>query len=95
MLRYVDNLRELDERREGLDFEIHDILEDINPQASFEGQEGIPPEQFAPDSKVSQLIKKVQLRQIEIQEQKSKLLEIMDAEGKSIVNRENRLASIE
>ena len=56
MLRYVDALREMDERREGLDFEIHDILEDINPQASFDGKEGTTPDQSAPDSKVSILI---------------------------------------
>ena len=87
MLRYVDSLREMDERREGLDFEIHDILEDINPQASFDGKEGTTLDQFAPDSKVNILIQKVQQRQDEIEKQKSKLIQIMDAERKSIKNR--------
>ena len=32
MHRYVDSLRELDERREGLDFEIQDLLAELNTE---------------------------------------------------------------
>ena len=32
MHRYVDSLRALDERREGLDFEIQDLLAELNTE---------------------------------------------------------------
>ena len=36
MQRYVDLVRNLDEQRKGLDFEIHDILEEIDTEQTFE-----------------------------------------------------------
>ena len=36
MLRYIEQFQDLDEKREGLDFEINDILAELNTVASFE-----------------------------------------------------------
>ena len=53
--------KDLDERREGLDFEISDLLEDIDAQATFEGQDPntFNAASFSSDSKVGMLINKV------------------------------------
>lgn len=34
-LEYSDNLRDLDEKRQGLDFEIQDLLAEIDTEASY------------------------------------------------------------
>ena len=36
MQQYVSVLKDLDDRRQGLDFEIQDILEDLDTQATYE-----------------------------------------------------------
>ena len=61
MHEYLDVLRKLDDRREGLDFEIQDLLEDLDTNASYEGlePETTKPSDFPPDSKVGQLIEKI------------------------------------
>ena len=61
MHQYLDTLRQLDERREGLDFQIQDLLEDLDTSASFEGvdPETAKASEFPEDSKVGQLIAKI------------------------------------
>ena len=39
MKHYTDHIKELDEKRQGLDFEIQDLLAEIDTQASFEGMD--------------------------------------------------------
>ena len=58
MSQYVDVFRDLDEKRQGLDFEIHELLEDIDTQATFEGQNPASAS-FESDSKVGMLINKM------------------------------------
>ena len=53
---YLNMFRELDEKREGLDFEIHDMLEEMDTQASFMDLENAKIEEIPVDSKVGQLI---------------------------------------
>ena len=36
MLKYVDNLRDLDEKREGLDLEIQELLAEVDTEATYE-----------------------------------------------------------
>ena len=54
---YLDKFRDLDRKREGLDFEIHDILEEIDTSAGFQDiAADAKVEDIPPDSKVGQLI---------------------------------------
>ena len=58
-------MRDLDERRKGLDFDIADLLEETDIQTSYEG---VDPKTantvaFAPDTKVGKLIAKMVKRQ--------------------------------
>lgn len=39
MHEYVDNLRDLDEKRRGLDFEIQDLLAEIDTEATYSNVE--------------------------------------------------------
>ena len=48
--------RELDAKREGLDWEIHDMLEEMDTAASFKDLENAKIEDIPGDSKVGQLI---------------------------------------
>ena len=47
---YTDNMRDLDEKREGLEIEMTDLLAEMDTQASFEGMDpdtvahDLPPE---------------------------------------------------
>ena len=65
MQRYVDLVRNLDEQRKGLDFEIHDILEEIDTEQTFEkiDPRDAKVEQFEEGSKVRVLIDKMIQRQ--------------------------------
>ena len=56
MQRYVDLFRELDEKRQGLDWEIHDMLEEMDTAASFRDLENAKIEDIPADSKAGQLI---------------------------------------
>ena len=40
MLRYIEQFQDLDEKREGLDFEINDLLHEIDPINILEGKDG-------------------------------------------------------
>ena len=68
MLRYIEQFQDLDEKREGLDFEINDLLHEIDPinilegkdgQRIEDGQEPMSLDQIPPDSKVDILVKKM------------------------------------
>lgn len=65
---YLDMLRDLDKKREGLDFEIHDMLEEMDTAASFKDIENAKIEDIPKDSKVGQLIERLIMRQREIDE---------------------------
>jgi hypothetical protein len=62
--------RKLDEKRQGLDFEIHDMLQEMDTQASFQDLESVAAENIPQDSMVGQLIGKLVTRQKEIEAQK-------------------------
>ena len=70
MMEYVKVFKELDERRQGLDFEIQDLLKEVDTQASYADHdpETTNLESFAPDSKIALLISKIIERKKEIEE---------------------------
>ena len=96
MQHYVSIFRDLDERREGLDFEINDLLADLDAQAPNEGQDPntINTNLIASESKVGMLINKVLQRQKEIENQKNKLIEILGSERGSAKNETDPLAGV-
>ena len=51
--KYLDDLRDLDEKRLGLDFEIQDLLAEIDTEASFNN---VDPEQAVEDLPEDSLI---------------------------------------
>ena len=61
---------ELEEQRDGLDFEIQDLLEELDVTTTFEEiKEGTKIEELPENSKVATLIKKIVDRQQEIEAQ--------------------------
>ena len=56
---YLDMFRKLDEKRQGLDFEIHDMLHEMDTQASFQDLESVSAENIPEDSMVGKLIGKL------------------------------------
>ena len=70
---YVDLFRKLDEKRQGLDFEIHDILAELDTVASFDEVENKKVEEIPKESKLGQLIDKLVSRQKEIEFQQQKI----------------------
>ena len=70
MLEYVERFNELEEQRDGIDFEIQDLLEELDTQKSFEIiKEETKLEELPESSKVAKLIKKIVERQQEIEAQ--------------------------
>ena len=65
---YVDRLRDLDEKREGLDFEIQDMLLELDTQATFADiTQDAKLTDLPKDSKVGTLVGKLVERQKEIE----------------------------
>lgn len=77
MKHYTANIKELDEKREGLEIEITDLLAEMDTQASFDGMD---PETVAAelpkDSKVGQLVEKLVGRQREVEAQQKALQDV-------------------
>ena len=70
MQHYTENIKDLDEKRQGLDFEIQDLLAEMDTQASFEGLDPDQKhEELTKDSKISILVDKLIERQKEIEAQ--------------------------
>ena len=70
MKYFTEQIKQLDEKREGLEFEITDLLAEMDTQASYEGMD--PETQVAelgPESKVGQLVGKLVDRQRELDAQ--------------------------
>ena len=62
MKKYVDIFQDLDDRREGLDFEIQELLEEIDTQPAYDDDTNPQADAetpFASDSKVGTLIDKM------------------------------------
>lgn len=71
MQLYTENLRDLDEKRKGMDIEIQDLLLEIDTEATFEN---LDPEtgglaDLPEGSKIGQLVSKLISRQKEVEEQ--------------------------
>ena len=82
---YLDRFREIDEKREGLDFQIHDMLEELDTQESFSNiVEQAKAEDIPEDSKVGQLIKKMIERHKEIQEQGKHINNLYDGKNATL-----------
>ena len=68
LLEYVDLFNELEEQRDGLDFQIQDLLRELDTQKTFEEiEKGTKLEELPEDSKVTALVSKIVERQQEIQ----------------------------
>ena len=68
LLEYVDLFNELEEQRDGLDFQIQDLLRELDTQKTFGGiEKGTKLEELPEDSKVTALVSKIVERQQEIQ----------------------------
>ena len=86
MCKYTDNLRDLDIKRNGLDFEIQDLLAELDTEATFQnldpesGVIGDLPE----TSKIGILVKKLIERQKEIEAQQKVLEEIYKSEQATV-----------
>ena len=64
MKEFTNQIAELDEKREGLEFEISDLLAEMDTQASYDGvNPDTQANELPPDSKVSQLVGKMVERQ--------------------------------
>ena len=75
-------MKDLDEKRKGLDIQIQDMLAELDTQASYEDHD---PENgqladFPEDSKINQLVTKLVERQKEMEEQQEKLAKIYEQE---------------
>ena len=70
MQAYLDKFRDLDERREGLDFEIQDMLTELDTTDTWKSiAENAMVEDLPQESKVGKLIQKIIARQREIEDQ--------------------------
>ena len=95
LLEYVDLFNELEEQREGLDFEIQDLLKELDTQKTFEGVEkGTKLEDLPEDSKVAALVNKIQERQQEIQAQQQHVEQIYSEKAKSITDQLQLLSGV-
>ena len=81
----MDDLRDLDEKREGLDFEIHELLAEIDTEATYSN---IDPDaivdQLPEDSKIGLLVNKLVARQKELEEHEEKVRAIYEREEKNV-----------
>ena len=60
LLEYVDLFNELEEQRDGLDFQIQDLLRELDTQKTFEEiEKGTKLEELPEDSKVTALVSKI------------------------------------
>ena len=60
MKHYTDQIKDLDEKREGLEFEITDLLAEMDTQASYDGVDPDTEADALPkDTKVGQLVEKL------------------------------------
>jgi hypothetical protein len=96
MNAYVTNLKELDCKREGLDFEISDMLQEMDTVASFADiPENSKIEDIPINTKIGTLVNKVIERNAEIERTKLAVQEIYSTEGPKIRTALEKLAGIE
>lgn len=96
MHRYVDSLRALDERREGLDFEIQDLLAELNT----EDYENLDPAEaqvadLPQDGLLKRLVDKLVERQQELEAQRAELERIYEEEQKNVSYQAQQLQGLQ
>lgn len=71
---YLETFDKLEEARQGLDFEIEDLLKELNLDKLYQENEGIQSlEDLPKDSKLSVLISKMMERNTDLTEQQSQV----------------------
>ena len=101
MVDYTNKMKDLDEKRQGMDVEIQDLLAEMDTQASFKDVNPNPDQnpdvkdgeaemtQTQPPSQVRQLIEKLIERQKEIDAQKQAIQDQYSEDASSYRSKDN------